>query len=125
MAVPGCELLTCELALPPSGATPGVDQPGGLLRPPPFPRPTPAVKRDCPTPTWWQLRTLFKYRSARNFKLGEFYGEGCFVVLRWVPWRDLLGAVGGAGLALWVRRVLVVDGTRSWSLRTSVTRRAE
>lgn len=33
-----------------------------------------AVKRDTVTPSWWALRTLFKYRTLKNYKNPEFLG---------------------------------------------------
>ena len=33
-----------------------------------------SVKRDTVTPSWWALRTLFKYRTLKNYKNPEFLG---------------------------------------------------
>ncbi|WPT13876.1 ABC transporter G family member 34 [Picochlorum sp. SENEW3] len=33
-----------------------------------------AVKRDTVTPTWWALKTLFKYRTSKNYRSPEFLG---------------------------------------------------
>lgn len=33
-----------------------------------------AVRRETVTPTWWALRTLFKYRTSKNYKNPEFLG---------------------------------------------------
>lgn len=33
-----------------------------------------AVKRDTVTPTWWALRTMFKYRTLKNYTNPEFLG---------------------------------------------------
>ncbi|KAL4428045.1 hypothetical protein ABPG75_002134 [Micractinium tetrahymenae] len=33
-----------------------------------------AVKRETVTPFWWALRTLLKYRTAKNYKSAEFLG---------------------------------------------------
>lgn len=33
-----------------------------------------AVRRETVTPFWWALRTLLKYRTAKNYRSGEFLG---------------------------------------------------